>query len=67
MGSSTTDLIRVTCSFLAAGTALMLLLGDSTTMEAHANNLALSIAMWHLFELLLFPVERDPIAMQVVS
>ena len=61
--SPATDIIRVSCSFVAAGIALTLLTGHCSM--AHANNLALSIALWHLLELLFFPVERDPFAMQV--
>lgn len=64
MGSPTTDLIRVTCSAAAAVSALVLLTGVMP-MDYYANNLAIAIALWHLLELLLFPVERDPFAMQV--
>ena len=64
MGSPVTDLFRVVCSFLAFGSALILL-ADRSMMEDHANTLALSIAQWHLLELLFFPVDRDPFAMQV--
>ena len=64
MGSPVTDLFRVVCSFLSFGSALVLL-ANRSMMEDHANTLALSIALWHLLELLFFPVDRDPFAMQV--
>ena len=64
MRSPVTDLFRVVCSFLSFGSALVLL-ANRSMMEDHANTLALSIALWHLLELLFFPVDRDPFAMQV--